>query len=62
MNKGQKFMGTFDMYNNEYMSYDVTVKMWLPGTDVSRENIRCSLIDTNTESAFSCMSNSAASV
>ena len=49
VNKGQKFMGTFDMYNNEYMSYDVTVKMWLPGTDVSRENIRCSLIDTNTE-------------
>jgi hypothetical protein len=31
------------------MSYDVTLKMWLPGTDVSRETVRCSLIDTNTE-------------
>merc|ERR1719313_1338449 len=49
VNKGQKFMGTFDMYNNDYMSYDVTLKMWLPGTDVARENVRCSLIDTNTE-------------
>jgi histone-arginine methyltransferase CARM1 len=49
VNKGQKFLGTFDMYNNDYMSYDVTLKMWLPGTDVARENIKCSLIDTNTE-------------
>jgi hypothetical protein len=49
VNKGQKFLGTFDMYNNDYMSYDVTLKMWLPGTDVSRENVHCSLIDTNTE-------------
>jgi hypothetical protein len=49
VNRGQKLIGEFNMRNNDYMSYDVELKLSLPGTDVSRENPNCSLIDTNTE-------------
>jgi histone-arginine methyltransferase CARM1 len=49
VNRGQKLVGEFNMRNNEFMSYDVTLKLSLPGTDVTRENPNCSLIDTNTE-------------